>query len=291
MASASPKPLPYDGVEHERLQRLGAAYEQLGYFQDVAANGIRYRFNPQGFRSADFDPAAASTIFAFGDSHTFGVGLDYEAVWPTRFAAHWRQARGLPSEVVCLQNFADAGASNASIARVVVTQCSAIRPDVAIVKFAPFRRTEGLADGKPFHLGWWTLAKKSLAPGAGGALADEWRTRARGYFDFANDEACALETLRCMLLVQYFCRASGIRLVASSAQIQPLAELCARLPVLAKLWSLLDRSVLCDFDIWTTPGQTPVGAAERSSDGAHAGAGQHDAFAQALLQFANAGER
>lgn len=285
------QPLPYDGAELERVQRLGQAHEQVGYYHDVAANGIRYRFNAHGFRSADFDPLAPHRIFAFGDSHTFGIGLDYEAVWTTRFAAHWRQAKGLPESAVCLQNFADAGASNASIARAVVTQCNAVRPDLAIVKFAPFRRTEGIAGGRPFHIGWWSLAKTSGAPGAGGAMAEEWRARARGYFDYANDEACVLETLRSILLVQYCCRAMQIRLVASSAAIDELARVSAGSPLLATLWRQVDRSALCNFDIWSTPGQTPASAAERSRDGAHAGAGQHDAFAQALLQFANAGER
>ncbi len=288
-----PTPVPFDGAEYPRRLRVGNVHEQIGYTVDSAASRTRYRFNAQGFRSADFDPAASHRVFAFGDSHTFGVGLDYEACWPMRFTERWSAARGLDPAAVCLQNFADGGASNASISRAVLTQCSAVRPDLVIVMFAPFRRTEGIADCKPFNIGWWTIAKPKTTVGAddgGGKVVDEWRSRARAYFDFANDEACILETLRSILLVQYYCRAMRIRLVAACDGVRDVMRISAGMPVLATLWSQVDRQVLCDFDIWTTPGLSSSTAAERSRDGGHAGAGQHDVFAQDLFGFANTAE-
>ncbi|MFO1030914.1 MAG: hypothetical protein U1F60_07545 [Planctomycetota bacterium] len=296
MASAAPTPLPYDGIEPDRIQRLGQPHEQIGYFHDHESNQTRYRFNSLGFRSDEFDPSATHQVFAFGDSHTFGVGLDYATCWPVRFVAHWRAERGLEPAAVCLQNLADPGASNAGIARAVVTQCHAVRPDLAVVMFAPFRRTEGMAQAAPFPIGWWTIARSAAERGEGGdrasgGVAEERRARARAYFDFANDEACVLETLRSILLVQYYCHAMKVRLVAACDGIWKLKQVVAGTPALATLWSQVNRRVLCDFDLWSTPGRSTATAAERSRDGAHAGAGQHDVFAQDLLRFANANQR
>lgn len=289
-------PLPYDGIEHERIQRIGRPHEQIGYFQDPASNQTRYRFNSLGFRGDEFDPTAAQQVFAFGDSHTFGVGLDQATCWPERFVAHWCAERGLASASVCLQNFADPGASNAAIARMVLTQCHAVRPDLVVVLFAPVRRAEGMARGAPFPIGWWTIARPAKAGGdlagvAGADLAEERRVRSRAFFDFANDEVCVLETLRSILLVQYYCHAMKIRLVAACDGIQELERIAGGTPALATLWSQVNRRLLCGFDLWTTPGGSGSTAAERSRDGTHAGAGQHDRFAQDLLRFANANQR
>jgi hypothetical protein len=290
MTPDRPTPVPYDGIDFPRIQGIGHAHEQIGYYGDVASNHTRYRFNALGYRGDDFVPTASPMVFAFGDSHTFGLGLDHEACWAKRFVHHWSVARGLDPTAACLQNFADPGASNASIARAVLTQCHAVRPDLVIVMFAPIQRTEGVAQGKAFPIGWWTIARPKSGGGAVGGVEDEWRTRARAYFDFANDEACILETLRSILLVQYYCRAMQIRFVAACDGIGNVLRTIAATPVLAALGAQVDRTVICDFDVWSPPGLRSANAVERSRDGAHAGAGQHDAFAQDLVRFAMVNE-
>lgn len=74
--------LPSD--TEENFQQLVQNPEHRQYFCNngwAQPGTITYKINSHGFRSEEFDPAAASLI-SLGCSHTIGIGLPEEVTWP-----------------------------------------------------------------------------------------------------------------------------------------------------------------------------------------------------------------
>lgn len=291
------QPHPYCGEDLGRLEALGRPHVERTFGSD--GSGRRsYGFNRLGFRGGELDPAAPFRVYAFGESHAFGYFVDFDQCWPSRFVELWIRHRNLDRSDVCYLNFADAGASNASIARAVVAQCSAVRPDLALVHFADLRRSEVILDGRPHRIGHWLLREEpELAARELAGEGDREKTLRelidRGssfyrfalgperpeWFERAVDATCLLESLRSILLVQYFCRSQQIRLVATCDHIDVLLSPAARRdPTLGPLVTCLDPEVLCGLDIWSVGG-------DRSDDPQHAGPVRHDRFARAIFDF------
>lgn len=70
---------------NERLQESMQRHKSKEYIQNKGWNqpgAITYKFNSNGFRSAEFDPAADNLV-ALGCSFTMGVGLPIQSVWPS----------------------------------------------------------------------------------------------------------------------------------------------------------------------------------------------------------------
>ncbi len=293
--SQAKEPLPYRGQDLERLEGLGRSRVRHSYGADDSGRRV-YRFNRLGFRGAEYDPAAPYRVFAFGESHAFGYFVDYDDCWPSRFVDLWRHHLGLDRRDVCYLNFADAGASNAAIARGVVSQCSAARPDLVLVHFADLRRSEVILNGLPHRVGHWLLEDEAAravreAPNEDG-LPETLRQlldRGSSFFHYALgsaskedfqlpvDATCVLDGLRNLLLVQYFCRSEGIRLVATCEHIEALDSpaVCGD-ATLGPLMACLDPEVLCGFGIWSVEG-------DRIGD--HAGPRRHDRFAREMFAF------
>lgn len=61
-------------VYRERLEKAGFA----------TPDAIEYKFNNQGFRTAEFDTFTNDYFIALGCSFTFGTALRYEDIWPTK---------------------------------------------------------------------------------------------------------------------------------------------------------------------------------------------------------------
>src|SRR5262249_38488115 len=114
---------------------------------------VAYSYNALGFRGPEFDPDAPLRVYAFGESDAFGLGVDFADCWPSRVVAAIAERVGQDS--VCYMNFADQGASNAHIARVVMTQCAAAPPDLVLLNFSDPGRTEGAIGGQVYHVGQW----------------------------------------------------------------------------------------------------------------------------------------
>ena len=283
----------YCGEEIARQQYLGQAHARHGFGDDV---GRTYRFNRLGFRGADPDPSATHRVYVFGESHAFGYFVDHEEAWPSRFLDLWREHHRLDDSTVEMLNFADPGASNASIARMVVSQCSARRPDLVLVHFADVRRSEVLLDGRPHRIGPWLLGDQAAraareAPGDLPATLGELIERGRSYFRHSlgpterwmspvPDTTCILEALRDILLVQSFCRAQGLRLVATCDRMEDLRALAPQKhPILAPLVAALDPTTLCNFGIWS------MGAPGDDEAAGHASRDRHARFARAMFDF------
>lgn len=291
---------PYCGEEMERVSQVGRSHVRHRFGDDDG--GRTYRFNRLGFRGPEPDEKARQRIYVFGESHAFGYFVELEQSWPWRFVDLWCAHRGIDRPSVEYLNFADPGASNAGIARQVVSQCSARRPDVALVHFADVRRSEVLLDDRPHRIGPWLLdeaAAKSArrAPGQLPATLFELIERGKAYFRHSlgreqaweapvPDATCLLEALREILLVQSFCRAEGIRLVATLDRMEDLRAMAPQEhPVLAPLVAALDETLLCPFGIWSVDEHGGGDSAP-----GHAGAGRHAAFARAVFDFYLEGE-
>lgn len=277
----------------QRRAHLGQSFTQDGYGHDV---GRVYRFNRLGFRGPEFDPEARYRVYAFGESHAFGYFVDAEQCWPSRFAALWAEAGDLSSSEVCFQNFADVGAANSAVARSVVSQCSAAPPDLVLVHFGEHLRSEVFLDGRPHRIGGWLLEDATLeaAPADGPLRAGylEQIERGRSFyryavgegevdpagFDLQRDATCIEQTLRDILLVQYFCRARGIAAVATCDLVDSLFNEAVRSnATLGPLLAQIDSQFLNPLRIWSVDG-------DRAEDSGHAGPLRHDRFARALLE-------
>ena len=288
-------PLSYHGQELDRRANVGRPFTKIGHGYDQQS-GREYRFNSLGFRGPEFDPEAEYRVYAFGESHAFGYFVDAEQAWPARFASQWAASRGIAASQVCFQSFADVGASNTGTARSLITQCSVAPPDIVLVHFSEHRRSEVYLQGHPHRVGPWLLAPETAAA----APAEEplrsayleQIARARHFYAFALgideieeadfdlrvDATCVEDALRNILLVQYFCRAQGIRAIATSDLYESLFNDQVRShPSLAPLLAQIDPDFLNPLRIWNVDG-------DRAEDAGHAGPVRHDRFARALLE-------
>ncbi len=293
-------PLPYNGQELDRKANLGRPFSKVGFGHDQ--HGTReYRFNSLGFRSPEFDGQAKHRIYAFGESHAFGYFVDAEQCWPARFARLWAASQGASDADLCFQNFADVGASNAGIVRSLISQCSAAPPDIVLVHFSEHRRGEVYLQGQPHRIGPWLVAPETAqAAPAEEPLRSAYLEQIEraghfyayalgvdavgpqgikpGLFDLDVDATCIEDTLRNILLVQYFCRAQGIQAIATCDLVESLFNDPVRNnPSLAPLLAQVDPELLSPLRIWSVDG-------DRADDAGHAGPIRHDRFARVLLQ-------
>lgn len=286
--SAQRSLLRYTGGDlARRLSGSDAPGEAVQY----GSRTIHYRYNSLGFRGGEFDPNARVKIFAFGCSHTCGQALDYDDAWPVQFAQLLGGRRGVDEGDVCLMNFADGGASADHVARVLISQCSAVKPDIVLVTFPDVDRTELLLGGHAFRIGPWvnsastteqisTLATQELRQ-----LAHDAVERTRSYYSFGSFEFFAMNTLRNILLVQYFCEVKGIRAVASlngyRSTVRRLGSVGREFePLLREIDPRFLSHVAIDAEDMCT---------DRAADEFHPGPRTHRAFAQEMLRFLDEG--
>jgi hypothetical protein len=235
--------------------------------------------NSLGYRGEEFDPGAAKRIFVFGCSYTFGTGLNLEDTWAVRFRDACARAWGLAARDVNLLNFAESGASNDCISRTVVTQCEAVVPDVAVVYFTHRTRKEYLIGGEAFMMGPWTAAKhprdtpetfaRESSTAGRAALAEDVHAAAQAYYTFYTDETALLDTLRNILLCQFFCAARGIDLIFTYADTFE-----GHTPVHAPLVAAIDRTRYIPH---------PRNRVDTAADGVHGGPQTNLLFAKHLF--------
>lgn len=278
------EPRPYSGHRRARLERVGEAYVERTLDTDTAGTRT-YAYNRHGFRGGEFRAGAALTVFTFGESDAFGTGLELEESWPAQVVAREAAARGLAAEDVCHMNFAEPGASNAYIARMVLSQCAAVRPDLVLVNFSTFDRAEGLTAGGAYPIGEWAegeaadvaVREAPFGPEVRAELAERLE-RARHWLRFATERDGLYASLRDMLLVQSYLRAAGLPAVAVCREREALgfAGVLAD-PVLGPLVAQLDPTFLAPFDItWL--------AAAPAGDGHHYDAAVHAALADRVFR-------
>ena len=282
-------PLPYTGYRFWRKRRIGEAYRENDGDRGPT-HGVPYEINTLGFRGDEFLEGSPLTIFAFGESDAMGSGLAFEDCWTTQAARLLAEQAALAWEDVCYMNFAEDGVSNAHIARMVLTQCDAVRPDVVLVNFADPMRFEDYAnseDGSTFAIGDW-LDKGHLKRSVASLppkhpmrkkLRDHYR-RWLAYLAFCTPSNAQLDAIRNVLLVQNYLRSHDIPAIATIRNEHGLGRNnAASDPVLGPLFRQIDPSFLAPVSLESAHVQP-----DRATDGVHYGPRSHEALAAKLVE-------
>ncbi|MFN3241728.1 MAG: methyltransferase domain-containing protein [Planctomycetota bacterium] len=275
-------PRPYEGPDERRMRQLGRCHQQRGYGPDHT-DEICYAFHELGFRGPSFDPDAPLRVLVAGESDAFGLGVAWQHAWPVRVVERLRRQLGLGAGDVALLNIADCGIGNEAIARQLLCQCEAVRPDLVLVNVAEHRRTEGLCDGQWYHVGPWF--DHDEAPAEVERMAarrgDDWPRRVfaggHHYLQFSDPQHDLLASLRALLWMQEHLLRRGVPAFATCRPEQ-LPDVGARRGhALEPLLALLDR------DFLQTHGERHA-RTERGADGVHFGEGVHERIADSVWQ-------
>ena len=273
-------PRPYSGHRIDRRERIGQAWSQVTCASDRAPERT-YRFNALGFRGPEFDPESRFMVFVFGEDDAFGVGVDFEETWPYLVALREAAHRGVDPADMCVMNFAEGESSNSGIARMVVTQCACVVPDLVLINFAEHERAEGYADGSTFPIGPWLRAEATdhaarPEPPAAGQFA-----RALAFLRYCDHDQGVFQSTRDILLVQATLQDHGIDAVAIAREPEELQRADLRTdPALGPLIDLIDESF---FARHISP-LTLVDRIDWRDDGQHFGPSTHEAIAKRVIE-------
>ncbi|MBK8980529.1 MAG: class I SAM-dependent methyltransferase [Planctomycetes bacterium] len=190
------------------------------------------------------------------------------AHWVDRLREHWARRLGLATDAVELTNHALPDASNQAIARRVLIECAANRPDLVVVVFADDRLAECVDDAGFFTIGPADLdrdaarnIRRTTPRGPDRQRALRRLERARSHFAYASEALGVMESLRAILLVQEFCRAEELPAIAVA---ETWARLCGpesrRIDSLRTLLDVVDPAFLVDLS--PPPPLQPTSATE-----------------------------
>ena len=267
----------YAGPKGERRKWSGSdnaeAYEKYLISIESAQIPPEYRldddweyfYNQLGYRGEEYDPHAKFRIAVCGCSHTFGVGVKWEQTFGYSFKRQFAAHNGLALEEVNLLNFAQGGSSNDYICRTLFAQIYTAQPDVVLVNFTYQNRKEFVDDKMIDAIGVWQTEW------------DEPHEPSLNYYGYYTDEMGFINTMRNMLLMQYFLKARQIPYIFAWVEIQNLTD--ARFmkhPVCKSYADQLDRSRFADFKL---------GHKDRARDTWHPGPQSQEIFGQRLFDF------
>lgn len=243
--------LPYGGADYNHLQRRTTCLHS-----GDRSGSVTYAFNSLGFRSEEYDAAARFKVFVGGCSYTFGLGLAFESTWPQQLKRRYAEVRACEPSDVNVQNFGECAASNDHIARTLISQCSQVKPDLAVALFTHPDRVEMPIGNRMHKIGSWVIDDARCAlEGVNDAERMGWWTsssqeeivelaeKATHYYLFYSSIFGVSNTLRNMLWFQFFCKSAGIQYLISLAEPHLLEEdWASRSPALTPLVNLVDRS-------------------------------------------------
>ncbi len=188
---------------------------------------VHYRYNSLGFRGEDYNPRARYHIFVCGPSEAFGLGLNEDETWQHHFRLAYAREKNVGPYEVNLLNFSMIGASMDYIARVIVSQCRRIKPDLVIGALSPSSRTEYFTDESDRY---FTDKAVTFNPSMHNLLQhsddndffrqrtasldeeehDELLTAVEGFYSYYSDRIGLINRLKNIILVQQFCSAQKI---------------------------------------------------------------------------------
>ena len=271
---------PYVGMRTREHGRSDGPRSSATYGTDTSG-AKTYRFNTLGFRGEEYDPQADFHLFACGCSVTVGTGLDLDETWPAVLGA----ALGPGVNVL---NFAEEGASNDYITRTLLTQCAAVKPDLAVAMFTNAARAETFARGRalPLHPLYARPGTEAVMLGRLEASADgpppevqqimqDLRDKAEGFYTFYEDAFGVMSMVRNMLLLQLFCADRGVPLRMTGFDTRKLSTYATD-PILGPMIDLLDPEVFVPFDYRDL--------VDRAADGSHPGPASNANFAARILR-------
>ena len=146
-----------------------------------------YEFNSLGYRGENYDPQAKFHIYTYGCSYTYGFGIKQHQTFSHVFKERLASEKKLSPEEVNLLNFSQRGGSNDYIARTIISQCSQVKPDLALVLFTTKERIEHVSGKEQMNIGSWIK-----------------NTETDNYFKLYSEEMGMINLLKNMILVQQF---------------------------------------------------------------------------------------
>ena len=220
--------LPYSGCPLANPENNEHVPNTTSYCCNHDRSGkVKYRFNSLGFRGEDYDEKAKFHIFVCGPSESFGLGLNEEDLWCYQFKLHLAREKDVDPSEVNLLNFSQIGASMDYIARVVVSQCRRVKPDLVLCALGPSSRTEYFTDESGRY---FTDRAVTFNPSMHNLLShhdeneffrsrtaslneddlDELFTAVEGFYTYYTDRVGLINRLKNILLIQQFCEAHEI---------------------------------------------------------------------------------
>lgn len=192
-----------------------------------------YQFNSLGYRGEEYNPEAKKHIFACGCSYTYGMGIKWHQTYPYVFKEKFAELYELQADEVNLLNFGQQAASNDYIARTVLTQCSGVKPDLLLVLFTSKDRFEYVDEQHVGIIGSWLQNEESI-----------------NYYRLYSEEIGLINTLKNLLLIQYFCKVQQLRYMLSLFYHAELSNpRFTEHPIIAELLAQIDRRYLCPFSL------------------------------------------
>jgi len=190
--------LPTD--TEENFRQLDQNPEFHEYFRSkgwLEPGAITYRINSNGFRSEEFDPAAASMI-SLGCSYTAGIGLPENTTWPYLVS----QATGLKN-----YNLAWPGTSADTCFMIASYWLPVLRPRWVIMAAPPKHRFDLITEDRQ-------LPHETYMPGH-----ESGQTETNDFIKnwFLNDRNADLNNSRNRLAVQGLCAELGIKCLTYNA--------------------------------------------------------------------------
>ncbi|MEM8709885.1 MAG: class I SAM-dependent methyltransferase [Planctomycetota bacterium] len=277
------------------LAQIGRPWTTRTHDTDLSER-CTYSFNSLGYRGPEFDSTRRFVAYVFGESDAFGTGVEWHETWAVRAALGAAAKRDVEPDDVMVMNFAESGASNAYIARALVSQVAHAPPDLVLVGLADHERIEIVTDGGSMSCGGWFRSAASerfideadLTDREEAGLRDGLR-RGRAYLEFVGSTGDAVEqgaepqrlyeTLRSLLLMQGQLAAAGIPAVAVGRGVDRLLDAEARQhPVLGSLCCAISPSFLMSRSLEAAAGE------HRGCDGIHLDRDQHALVAEAAVR-------
>jgi hypothetical protein len=219
--------LPYSGPRKQILTQLGTAWNVDRYDSDQTGR-CAYEFNTLGYRGTEYEQSAPYKVFIFGESDAFGLGVNYEEIWAVQVARERARLAGFSAEQTCIMNFSECGASNSLIARMLVTQCNAVRPDLVLIQIAEDRRVELIDATSGLNGGPWFALKevKKQIKKAPDLSRDERKNmleilaRGRSYLEYCTPQQGLYETLIELLLMHETASRLGVDAFAVGKELE-----------------------------------------------------------------------
>ena len=184
-------------------QAVHQPFKEINTYGRDRSGRVLYKFNSLGFRGEEPDPSAKLRIALFGCSYAFGTGLRFEDTFAYRFKELLAAAEGWSPTDINLMSFAVGGSSNDFAVRSILGQVDR-SIDLVIWNLTHASRCEYVVDGeaRTINVGGIDLDKIEKAD-----------PKALAYFDFYNEEVGFLNTVKNLLLAQYFLESIGVRYI------------------------------------------------------------------------------
>ncbi|MGB1220777.1 MAG: hypothetical protein ACPG43_04515, partial [Alcanivoracaceae bacterium] len=224
-------------------------------------------------------------------------GLNEEDTWFHQFKLLFAQEKDVSPAEVNLLNFSQIGASMDYIARVVVSQCNRVKPDLMLCALSPSSRTEYFSDEEGRY---FTDRAITFNPSMYNLLSnhdenDFFRQRTarldeedreelldavEGFYSYYTNRVGLINRLKNIMLIQQFCDARGIpNLIWTLHRFALQTELNQPLPdSIQSLAECIDFSRIYTHGILHPQHQ-------RAADGVHPGPDVNKGVAYHMWQF------